>query len=131
MEIGGLFEPRQQTGFERIPSHRGLVANLDRLHSLNNVISAVTARTQLGQILKRAGEGDERFLVDRRGEPAVIIMSIKDYIKNVAPAPEAYTATRQEAKRKGASSLSMREIDREIAKVRQARAKGTRTQPAA
>ena len=98
---------------------------------MNNVISAVTARTQLGQILKRAGEGDERFLVDRRGEPAVIIMSIKDYIKNVAPAPEAYKATRQDAKRKGASSLSMREIDREIAKVRQARAKGTRTQPAA
>ena len=98
---------------------------------MNNVISAVTARTQLGQILKRAGEGDERFLVDRRGEPAVIIMSIKDYIKNVAPSPEAYTATRQEAKRKGASSLSMREIDREIAKVRQARTKGTRTQPAA
>ena len=98
---------------------------------MNNVISAVTARTQLGQILKRAGEGDERFLVDRRGEPAVIIMSIKDYIKNVAPSPEAYKATRQDAKHKGTSSLSMREIDREIAKVRQARAKGTRTQPAA
>ena len=98
---------------------------------MNNVISAVTARTQLGQILKRAGEGDERFLVDRRGEPAVIIMSIKDYIKNIAPSPEAYKATRQDAKRKGTSSLSMREIDREIAKVRQAHAKGKRTQPAA
>ncbi len=97
---------------------------------MNNVISAVTARTQLGQILKRAGEGDERFLVDRRGEPAVIIMSIRDYIKNVAPAPEAYKATRQDAKRKGTSSLSMREIDREIEKVR-ARAKIKRTQPAA
>jgi hypothetical protein len=37
---------------------------------MGNVISAVIARTQLGQILKRAGEGDERFVVDRRGEPA-------------------------------------------------------------
>ena len=94
---------------------------------MNNVISAVTARTQLGQILKRAGEGDERFLVDRRGEPAVIIMSIKDYIKNIAPAPAAYTASRQDAKRKGTSSLSMREIDRQIAAVREAK----RSQPAA
>ena len=68
---------------------------------MSNVISAVTARTQLGQILKRASEGDERFLVDRRGEPSVIIMSIKDYIKNIAPSPAVYAATRKESKRKG------------------------------
>jgi len=86
----------------------------------SNIISALTARTQFGQILKRAGKGDERFLVDRRGEPAVIIMSVKDYIKNIAPAPEAYKATREDARRKGASSISVREIDREIAAVRRA-----------
>ena len=85
---------------------------------MTNVISAVTARTQLGQILKRAGEGNERFLVDRRGEPAVIIMSIRDYIDNIAPATTATKAIRDEAKRKGTSYLSMREIDRVIATVR-------------
>ena len=96
---------------------------------MSNTISAVTARTQLGQILRRAGEKDERFLVDRRGEPAVIIMSVKDYIKNIAPTPIAYSASRQEAKRKGVSSLSMREIDREIAAVRRAQqVKGKRKQ---
>ena len=41
---------------------------------MSNVISAVTARNQLGQILKRAEEEDERFWVERRGEPVVIIM---------------------------------------------------------
>jgi prevent-host-death family protein len=91
---------------------------------MNNIVSAVTARTQLGQILKRAGEKHERFLVDHRGEPAVIIMSIKDYIKNIAPTPDAYKAARQEAKRKGAVSLKMREIDREIAAVGRAPVKG-------
>jgi prevent-host-death family protein len=85
---------------------------------MNNVISALTARTQLGQILKRAAEKDERFLVDRRGQPSVIIMSIKDYIKNIAPTPPAYQSIRQDAKSKGAASLSMQEIDREIAAVR-------------
>jgi PHD/YefM family antitoxin component YafN of YafNO toxin-antitoxin module len=70
-------------------------------------------------------------LVGRRGEPAVIIMSVKDYIRNIAPTPAAYSAIRQEAKRKGAGSLSMREIDREIAAVRRARGKGTHKQPAA
>jgi hypothetical protein len=72
----------------------------------------------LGQILKRAAEKDERFLVDRRGQPSVIIMSIKDYIKNSAPTPPAYQALRQDARNKGAATLSMREIDREIAAVR-------------
>jgi prevent-host-death family protein len=96
-----------------------------------NIISALTARTQFGQILKRAGEGDERFLVDRRGEPSVIIMSVRDYIKNIAPAPEAYKATREEAKRKGVNSVSMREIDREIAAVRRVPGKSKRKQTVA
>ena len=62
-------------------------------------------------------------MVDRRGEPAVIIMSVKDYIKNIAPTPTAYKAIREEAKRNGASSLSVREIDREIAAVRRGQAR--------
>ena len=70
-------------------------------------------------------------MVGRRGEPAVIIMSVKDYIKNIAPPPAAYSAARREAKRKGTGGLSMREIDREIAAVRRARGKGTHKQPAA
>ena len=90
---------------------------------MQNVVSALTARTQLGQILRRATEKDERFLVGRRGEPSVIIMSIKDYIRNIAPTPPAYQAIREDARRKGASSLSMREIDREIAAHRRERAK--------
>jgi prevent-host-death family protein len=98
---------------------------------MSNIISAVTARTQLGQILKRAEEGDERFLVDRRGEPTVIIKSIKDYIRSIAPTPSAYKATRLDTKRKGVSSLSMREIDGEIAAVRKQQGKGKRKQPAA
>ena len=60
----------------------------------------------------------KRFLADRRSRPSVIIMSIKDYIKNSAPTPVAYQAIRQDAKNKGTASLSMREIDREIAAVR-------------
>ena len=55
---------------------------------MTNIISALTARTQLGQIMERATRKNERFVVDRRGEPAVVIMSIKDYIDTIAPAPQ-------------------------------------------
>src|ERR1043166_2205629 len=97
---------------------------------MQNVVSALTARTQLGQILRRAAERDERFVVDRRGKPSVIIMSVRDYIRNIAPTPAAYRAIRQEAKKNGSSSLSMAEINREIAAHRR-QAKKNRNQPAA
>ncbi len=37
-----------------------------RSNRIGNVVSAITARAKLGQILKRASERDERFMVDRR-----------------------------------------------------------------
>ena len=82
------------------------------------VVSALTARTQLGQIIRRASKDQDRFVVDKRGEPVVVIMGIKDFLKNVAPEPEVLAAIRAEAKRKGTNKLSMREIDREISAYR-------------
>ena len=77
-------------------------------------ISALTARTQFGQIMNRAVERQERFLVDRRGEPAVIIMSVDDYLNTIAPEDTALKAIRDEAKRAGLDKLTMTEIDAEI-----------------
>src|SRR5262245_45291134 len=82
--------------------------------STPKVISALTARTQFGQIMKRAQEKNERFLVDRRGAPAVIIMSVKDYVTTIAPAPDFLKALWAEAKQKGLDTLTIREIDAEI-----------------
>jgi prevent-host-death family protein len=45
-------------------------------------VSAHIARTQFGQIMDRAIDHDERFLIERNGEPAVLIMSVADYIKS-------------------------------------------------
>jgi prevent-host-death family protein len=96
-----------------------------------NVISALTARTQFGQILRRVTENDERFLVDKRGEPTVIIMSVKDYIETIAPTPQILKRIGEASKRKGTDKLSIREIDREIAAAcRELRRKKIANQPA-
>jgi prevent-host-death family protein len=86
-----------------------------------NVISALTARTQFGQIMRRASQKNERLLVDRQGEPAVIIMSVKDYIDHIAPTPDSLRNVIAEAKRNGLNKLSMRQIDAEIAAARRER----------
>ena len=96
---------------------------------MTNVISALTARTQLGQVLRRTAQKNERFVVERRGQPSVIIMSIKDYIDTVAPAPDWLKAIGQEAKKKGLNKLSMRQIDAEIAAARRERRQRAITHP--
>lgn len=85
---------------------------------MTKLISALTARTQFGQIMKRARQKNERFLVDRRGEPQVVIMSVQDYIQTFAPAPDWLEQLWAESKRHSTDKLSQREIQAEIATIR-------------
>ncbi len=82
-------------------------------------VSALTARTQFGQIMRRATSMNERFVVGRRGEPSVIIMSVKDYIATFAPEPGWLANIRAESVKNGTDKLSMNEINKIVAEVRQ------------
>ncbi len=98
---------------------------------MKNVVSALDARTQLGQIIRRATQNNERFVVDHRGEPSVIIMSVRDYINTVAPTPDWLEEIGKESKRKGLNKLSLRQINAEIAAARrERRQKAAVTNPA-
>jgi len=85
------------------------------------VVSALAARTQFGQILRRARKGEERFVVDRRGEPQVVIMGIKDFVKTIAPEGNFLASIRAASRKQGTNKLSLREINREIRAYRRER----------
>jgi prevent-host-death family protein len=85
---------------------------------MTNIVSALTARTQFGQIIRRATQKNERFVVGRRGEPSVVIMSMKDYMETFAPAPEELRAMQVTAKRSGTKKLTPGQINRIVATVR-------------
>jgi prevent-host-death family protein len=85
------------------------------------VISALAARTQLGQIMRRARLEQTRFVVDRRGEPQVVIMGIRDFLNTIAPEKKVLAALRADARKKGKDKLSLREINREIRAYRRER----------
>jgi len=85
------------------------------------VLSALTARTQFGQILKRAGKNRERFVVGRRGEPQVVIMGIEEYLRNFAKPLPVMEEIRREAKAKGLGRLTMQDINREVKRYRRER----------
>ncbi len=81
-------------------------------------ISALTARTQLGQIMDRAVDHDERFLVERNGEPAVLILSVSDFVKTLTPPPDWLEKSWGSARRQGLDRLTAKELDAEIAASR-------------
>jgi prevent-host-death family protein len=77
-------------------------------------IDAHVARTQFGQIMDLAVKNNERFVVDRRGEPAVVIMSVQDFIRTAVPPPDWLQKAWAGAKRRGLEAVTLAEIDAEI-----------------
>jgi len=77
-------------------------------------IDAHIARTQFGQIMDLATKNNERFVVDRRGEPAVVIMSVQDFIRTAAPPPDWLQKAWAGVKRRGLDALTPEDIDAEI-----------------
>ena len=81
---------------------------------MNSRVDAHVARTQFGQLMDRAVRKKERFVVDRRGEPAVVILSVQDYLETVPFAPEWLRKAWEGAKRRGPERLKMERLDAEI-----------------
>lgn len=84
-------------------------------------IDAHIARSQFGQIMDLAMRNHERFIVDRRGEPAVVIMSVADFIRMATPPPNWLEKAWSGAKRRGLDALTAADIDAEIAAHRRSR----------
>lgn len=64
--------------------------------------------------MDRALANNERFIVERRGEPAVVIMSVQDYIRTASPSPDWLEKAWTGAKRRELDKLSLRDINAEI-----------------
>jgi hypothetical protein len=59
----------------------------------------------------------------RYRQPPPTFLDMREHIRQIAPAPPAYRAIREDARRKGTDKLTAQQIDREIAAVRRQQAK--------
>jgi hypothetical protein len=89
------------------------------LGPLDRRVDAHVARTQFGQIMELATRTNARFVVDRRGEPTVLIMSVQDAVRTVAPPPDWLTKASGGARQRGLDKVSLANIEDEIAAARQ------------
>ena len=81
---------------------------------VTKTISALIARTQLGQILERVKKNQDRFLISKKGEATAVILSVEDYLKNIVKQPDVLTKLQKQAKKARTNKLSLEDIDAEI-----------------
>ncbi|SPJ14514.1 Prevent-host-death family protein [Syntrophobacter sp. SbD2] len=85
------------------------------------LIDALSVRTRLGEVMEEAEKENTRFLVSRRGKPAVVILGVKDYLKNIVKKNELLAEIQLGAKKAGLDKITDKEIDSEILSYRRSK----------
>jgi prevent-host-death family protein len=78
------------------------------------VVSALRARANFGKLLRRVDDERRSLIIEKRGMPKAVLLSIRDYVKLAAPEPEVLRVLGEESERNGTSTLSSRQIDQVI-----------------
>lgn len=89
-----------------------------RKRSHINIVSALRARTHFGSLLRRIQQEPGSLVIEKRGTPRAVLLSIQDYIRLAAPEPEVLQIIGEESKRKGTDALTPKQIDEIIRKAR-------------
>lgn len=82
------------------------------------VVPALRARANFGRLLRRVEDECRSLVIEKRGTPRAVLLSIRDYVRLAAPEPEVLRVIGEESRRKGTNKLTSRQIDRVIHKVR-------------
>jgi prevent-host-death family protein len=82
------------------------------------VVSALRVRTHFGRLLRQVEDERRSLVIEKRGTPRAVLLSIRDYVRLAAPEPEVLRIIGEESKAKGTDNLSSQEIDRIIKATR-------------
>lgn len=90
-----------------------------RTHKPDSIaISALRARANFGTLLRRVEDEHRSFVIEKRGAPKAVLLSIRDYVRLAAPEPEVLKAIGEESQRKRTDTLNTRQIDQIIKATR-------------
>ncbi|HWZ75827.1 MAG TPA: type II toxin-antitoxin system Phd/YefM family antitoxin [Candidatus Sulfotelmatobacter sp.] len=69
---------------------------------------------QLRRLLRRVADERRSLVIEKRGTPKAVLLSIRDYVRLAAPEPEVLRLIGEDSRRKGTSALTSRQIDQVI-----------------
>jgi prevent-host-death family protein len=82
------------------------------------VVSALRARAGFGKLLQQIEEEGRSLVIEKRGTPRAVLLSIRDYVRLAAPEPEVLRIIGEESKRNRTHLLTSGKIDRIIKTTR-------------
>src|ERR1700691_4516365 len=82
------------------------------------VVSALNARANFGKLLDCVSDERRSLVIEKRGTPKAVLLSIRDYVKLAAPEPEVLRIIGEESKRNGTNTMTSRQIDQVIKEYR-------------
>jgi prevent-host-death family protein len=82
------------------------------------MISALHARANFSELLRRVEQERRSLVIEKRGTPKAVLLSIRDYVRLAAPEPEVLRAIGAESRGKGTDALTAAQIDRIIKAAR-------------
>ena len=87
------------------------------------VVSALKARAGFGKLLRRVENEHRSLVIEKRGTPKAVLLSIRDYVRLAAPEPEVLRVIGEESRQKGTHKLTSRQINRVIKAARAQKSK--------
>ena len=81
-------------------------------------ISALSARTNFGRLLQRVEQEQRSVVIEKRGTPRAVLLSLRDYVRLAAPEPEVLRLIGEESAVKGTDKLTAQQIDKVIRELR-------------
>ena len=85
------------------------------------VVTALDARANFGKLLRRVEDEGQSLVIEKRGSPRAVLLSIRDYVRLAVPEPEVLRIIGQESKQKGTSRLGTKQIDQLVRAARKSK----------
>lgn len=87
----------------------------------NIVVTALDARTNFGKLLRRVEDEGRSLVIEKRGSPRAVLLSIRDYVRLAVPEPEVLRAIGMESRQKGTDKLTPTQVGRIIKAARKSK----------
>jgi prevent-host-death family protein len=82
------------------------------------VVSVLHARANFGKLLRRIEDERRSLVIEKRGAPRAVLLSIRDYVRLAAPEPEVLRMIGEESRRNGTDTITSQRIDQIIKATR-------------
>jgi prevent-host-death family protein len=96
---------------------------LRRADENNRVVSALTARSHFGKLLDQVNTQNGSLVIEKRGTPRAVLLSVRDYVRLSAPEPEVLRLIGQKSRQRGTDRLTSARIDQIIRDTRKRKSK--------